>query len=57
MAEQTPKTGQPEPPPKEKEIIFRCQRCGRERPLREMTSVTRFLPVLIVCKDCANELR
>jgi hypothetical protein len=55
MAEQTPKTERPEPPPKE--IVFRCRRCGRERPLSEMTSVTRFLPVLIVCKDCANELR
>jgi hypothetical protein len=55
MAEQTAKTGQPKKP--EPEISFRCRRCGQDKPLSEMRSITRFLPVLIVCKDCARELR
>jgi ribosomal protein S14 len=55
MAEQTSKTEPTKTP--QGEIKFRCRRCGRVRPLSEMRSVTRFLPVLIVCKDCARELR
>jgi transcription elongation factor Elf1 len=55
MAEQASKTETKEKP--QEEIKFHCRRCGRERPLSEMRSVTRFLPVLIVCKDCARELR
>ena len=38
-------------------IVFRCRRCGQAKPLTDMRSITRFLPVLIVCKDCARELR
>jgi hypothetical protein len=38
------------------EIVFICRRCGQAKPLSDMRSVTRFLPVLIVCKDCAQEL-
>jgi hypothetical protein len=39
------------------EIRFRCRLCQRERPLQEMRTVTRFVPVLIVCRDCAKTLR
>jgi len=42
---------------KQKEITFRCQRCEVLRPLEDMRSVTRFIPVLIVCKKCEKELR
>jgi hypothetical protein len=55
MAEQTTKTGQPKT--EAPEISFKCRRCGQEKPLSDMRSVTRFLPVLVVCKDCARELR
>jgi transcription elongation factor Elf1 len=55
MAEQASKTEPTKTP--QKEIKFRCRRCGRERPLSEMRSVTRFMPVLIVCQNCAKELR
>ena len=55
MAEQTAKTGQPKK--MAPEITFKCRRCGLEKPLSDMRSVTRFLPVLVVCKDCARELR
>lgn len=42
---------------KPREIKFKCQRCQKERPLKEMVSVTRFRPVLIVCQNCTEELR
>ena len=42
---------------KPREITFKCQRCENRKPIQEMTSVTRFRPVLIVCQDCANEMR
>jgi hypothetical protein len=54
MAEQAKKE---QPKKTAPEIKFKCRRCSRERPLSEMRSVTRFLPVLIVCADCAKELR
>jgi hypothetical protein len=41
----------------EMEICFKCQNCGREKPISEMRTVTRFIPVLIVCQDCARTLR
>jgi len=42
---------------KPREITFKCQRCEKNRPLGEMVSVTRFRPVLIVCQNCAREIR
>lgn len=43
--------------PEPREITFLCQRCGKYKPISEMRTVTRFVPVLIVCADCAAELR
>ena len=43
--------------PKPREITFKCQRCERNRPLKEMVSIARFRPVLVVCQDCAKEMR
>jgi transcription elongation factor Elf1 len=43
--------------PKPREITFLCRRCGKLKPIVEMVTVTRFIPALIVCKDCARELR
>jgi hypothetical protein len=39
------------------EVTFRCQICDRMRPIKEMRSITRFTPVLVVCSDCAKALR
>jgi hypothetical protein len=55
MAEKTTKTGQSKAAAPE--VSFKCRRCGQEKPLSDMRSVARFLPVLVVCKDCAKELR
>jgi hypothetical protein len=42
---------------REKEIYFKCRLCGKEKPLQDMRTVTRFVPVLVVCEDCARTLR
>lgn len=43
--------------PKPREITFLCRRCEKHKPISQMVTVTRFIPALIVCKDCARELR
>ena len=40
-----------------KEITFYCSRCEKHKSITEMRTVTRFIPALLVCKDCARELR
>jgi len=40
-----------------RKITFKCQRCEKQRALEEMVSLTRFRPVLVVCRDCAKEIR
>lgn len=39
------------------EIRFKCRLCEQEKPLHEMRTVTRFIPALVVCRDCAKTLR
>jgi hypothetical protein len=39
------------------EIKFKCRVCGKERPIKEMRTVTRFVPILIACEACSNKLR
>jgi hypothetical protein len=56
MAEKTREKGQAGKS-REMEIRFKCRLCGQEKPLNEMRTVTRFVPVLVVCKDCAKTLR
>jgi hypothetical protein len=36
------------------EIKFKCRLCEKNKPLEDMRTVTRFSPVLVVCKDCAK---
>ena len=38
-------------------IKFTCQWCEKRKPLEDMVRVARFLPVLVVCRDCAAEIR
>ena len=57
MAEKTSKSAEKPKKQAMREITFKCQRCEKDKPLGEMRSVTRFLPVLVVCQDCARELR
>ena len=52
-----PKTADKPKKPAAPEITFLCCRCEKRKPLVEMRLVTRFVPVLVVCQDCARELR
>ncbi len=38
------------------EITFRCQRCQNYKRLEEMRVITRFFPLLVVCRDCQKEM-
>jgi hypothetical protein len=42
---------------KDVKVTFKCQCCNRNRPLKEMRRITRFLPVMIVCQECDKALR
>lgn len=39
------------------QITFKCQRCSKRKRLEDMRSITRFIPVLVVCRDCDKEMR
>ena len=39
------------------EIKFKCQRCNQMNRLDDMRTITRFVPILIVCKKCEREIR
>ncbi len=43
--------------PGETEVLFKCCLCEKEKPLPKMRTVTRFIPVLVVCEECARTLR
>jgi hypothetical protein len=38
-------------------VHFKCRLCEKNKPIEDMRTVTRFVPVLVVCKDCARTLR
>ena len=38
------------------EVTFKCQRCEKEKNLEEMRVVTRFFPLLVVCRECQKEI-
>jgi hypothetical protein len=52
-----PKTAEKVKKPAAPEVTFLCRRCEKRKPLADMKLVTRFVPVLVVCEDCAGELR
>ena len=37
-------------------VKFTCQICGKDRPLADMRSITRFKPVMIVCRSCERDM-
>ncbi len=57
MAGKTTKAAEKSKKPASPEITFLCRRCEKRKPLEEMRTVTRFIPLLVVCEDCARELR
>jgi hypothetical protein len=39
------------------EITFRCQSCDRYKLLEEMRVITRFFPMIVVCRECEKAMR
>ena len=57
MAETKKKADAGKEKTEKEEVMFTCRNCQKQKPLREMRTVTRFSPVLIVCQDCQKLLR
>ena len=43
-------------PTKPRELTFRCKFCGEEKPLDEITTITRFFPILVACRECKRKI-
>jgi hypothetical protein len=39
-----------------KKVIFKCSLCNKDKPIEDMRMVTRFIPAIVVCQDCAKTL-
>lgn len=39
------------------EVTFKCRLCEQERPISEMKLITRFRPVVVVCRECEKTIR
>ena len=39
------------------EVKFKCQLCDKEKPISEMKTITRFRPVVVVCRECEKDVR
>jgi len=40
-----------------KEITFKCKYCGKDKPLDDMRTLTRFFPPVVACRDCERKMR
>ena len=43
--------------PKAKEVTFKCRFCEKSKPIDEMVVLTRFFPLIVLCRDCEKEMR
>jgi hypothetical protein len=39
------------------EVTFKCRLCEKEKPISDMKLITRFRPVIVVCRDCEKLTR
>jgi len=39
------------------EVMFKCRLCEKEKPISEMKIITRYRPIVVVCRDCEKDLR
>ena len=38
-------------------VVFTCQSCEKKKPLVDMRRIARFMPPLVVCRDCGKIFR
>jgi hypothetical protein len=39
------------------EVLFKCALCQKEKPITDMKTITRFRPVVVVCRECEKNVR
>jgi transcription elongation factor Elf1 len=39
------------------EVTFKCRLCDKEKPISDMKTITRYRPVVVVCRECEKGLR
>jgi hypothetical protein len=39
------------------EVMFKCRLCEKDKPISEMKTITRYRPVVVVCRECEKNLR
>ena len=57
MAVEEPKTIKQSKKEAAAEVTFKCRLCEKEKPISDMKTITRFRPVVVVCRDCEKDLR
>lgn len=57
MAKEASKTEGKAKKPAPPEITFKCRLCEAQKPISEMKIITRFRPVVIVCRECEKGIR
>ena len=57
MAVEEPKTIKQSKKEAATEVTFKCRLCEKEKPISDMKTITRFRPVVVVCRDCEKDLR
>lgn len=57
MAAQTTKSGRKDKKHKSEEVTFKCRLCEKQKLISDMRIITRFRPVIVVCRDCEKTLR
>jgi hypothetical protein len=57
MAAEATKSGTKAKKEKTEEVTFKCRLCEKQKPILEMRTLTRFRPVIVVCRDCEKFLR
>jgi transcription elongation factor Elf1 len=40
-----------------REVTFKCRLCEKQKPISEMKVITRFRPVIVICRDCEKEIQ
>jgi len=40
-----------------KNVTFKCRLCEKQKPISEMKVITRFRPIIVICRDCEKGIR
>ncbi len=39
------------------EVTFKCRLCEKQKPISQMKVITRFRPVIVICRDCEKGIQ